>query len=171
MMEEVTIEEYNPNWSKEFNEEKIKLQEILDDRVLSIEHVGSTSVEGLGAKPIVDIAIGIADLEVVNGFIEPLKKLGYESVYHKEFPERRFFRKGKWRAGTHHLHFYKFEGEHWNNQILFRNFLRNNHDVLKEYHEFKVDLANKYRFDRVSYTEAKAPFIQKILLKAKREQI
>lgn len=71
MIEEVTIEEYNSNWSKEFNEEKIKLQEILNDKVISIEHVGSTSVEGLGAKPILDIAIGVADLEVVNGFIEP----------------------------------------------------------------------------------------------------
>lgn len=171
MIEEVTIEEYNSNWSKEFNEEKIKLQDILNDKVISIEHVGSTSVEGLGAKPILDIAIGVADLEVVNGFIEPLKKLGYEFVYHKEFPERRFFRKGKWRAGTHHLHFYKFEGENWNNQILFRNYLKNNPDVLKEYHELKVGLANQYRFDRVSYTEAKAPFIKKILLKAKREQI
>lgn len=170
MDKEVTIEDYNSNWSKEFDEENIKLQEILKDKVKSIEHIGSTSVEGLGAKPTLDIAIGVSDLEVVNDFIEPLKKLGDEFVYHKEFPERRFFRKGKWRAGTHHLHFYKYGGEYWNNQILFRDYLRNNPDVLKEYHQLKVNLAEKYRFDRVSYTEAKAPFIKNILLKAKREQ-
>lgn len=91
-------------------------------------------------------------------------------MYHKEFPERRFFRKGQWRAGTHHLHFYQFEGKHWNNQILFRNYLRNNLDVLKEYHQLKVDLAEKFRFDRVSYTENKAPFIQNVLQKAKNEE-
>lgn len=170
MDKEITIEDYNPNWSKQFEEEKVKLKEILADNVISIEHIGSTSVEGLGAKPILDIAIGVYDLEVVSKFIEPLKQIGYEFVYHKEFPERRFFRKGQWRAGTHHLHFYQFEGEHWTNQILFRNYLRNNPDVLKEYHQLKVDLAKKFCFDRVSYTENKAPFIQNVLQKAKKEE-
>jgi GrpB-like predicted nucleotidyltransferase (UPF0157 family) len=169
MDKEITIEGYNPNWSKQFENEKGKLKEILSDKVISIEHIGSTSVEGLGAKPILDIAIGINDLEIVNEFIEPLKQLGYEFVYHKEFPERRFFRKEKWRAGTHHLHFYQFEGEHWNNQILFRNYLRNNPDVLIEYNQLKIDLARNYRFDREAYTENKAPFIQKVLQKAKEE--
>ncbi|RID85316.1 GrpB family protein [Peribacillus asahii] len=170
MDKEITIEDYNSNWSKQFKEEKVKLKEILADKAISIEHIGSTSVEGLGAKPILDIAIGVNDLEVVGEFIEPLKQIGYEFVYHKELPERRFFRKGQWRAGTHHLHFYQFEGEHWNNQILFRNYLRNNPDVLKEYHQLKVDLAKKFRFDRVSYTENKHPFIQNVLQKAKKEE-
>lgn len=163
MDKEITIEDYNSNWPKQFEKEKVKLKEILADKVISIEHIGSTSVEGLGAKPILDIAIGVNNLEVVSEFIEPLKQIGYEFVYHKEFPERRFFRKGQWRAGTHHLHFYQFEGEHWNNQILFRNYLRNNPDFLKEYHQLKVDLAEKFRFDRVSYTENKTPFIQNVL--------
>jgi GrpB-like predicted nucleotidyltransferase (UPF0157 family) len=170
MDKEITIEEWHPNWSKQFENEKLKLKEILSDKVISIEHIGSTSIEGLGAKPILDIAIGVNDLEVVNEFIEPLKQIGYEFVYHKEFPERRFFRKGKWRAGTHHLHFYQFEGEHWNNQILFRDYLRNNLDVLREYNQLKIDLARKYRFDRGAYTENKAPFIQKVLQKAKKEK-
>ncbi|MGA5691503.1 GrpB family protein [Cytobacillus pseudoceanisediminis] len=170
MDKEITIEDYNLNWSKQFEKEKVKLKEILADKVISIEHIGSTSIEGLGAKPILDIAIGVNDLEVVSEFIEPLKQIGYEFVYHKEFPERRFFRKGQWRAGTHHLHFYQFEGEHWNNQILFRNYLRNNPDVLKEYRQLKFDLAKKFRFDRVSYTENKAPFIQNVLKKAKKEE-
>ncbi|USK71201.1 GrpB family protein [Peribacillus asahii] len=169
MDREITIEDHNSNWSKEFEEEKGELKKILADKVISIEHIGSTSVDGLGAKPILDIAVGVNDLEVVDNVIEPLKKIGYEFVYHKEFPERRFFRKGQWRAGTHHLHFYKFQSEHWNNQILFRNYLRNNPDALKEYNQLKVNLAEKYRFDRVSYTEAKAPFIQNVLKKAKKE--
>lgn len=88
-------------------------------------------MKGLGAKPILDIAIGVYDLEMVSEFIEPLKQIGNEFIYHKEFLERRFFRKGQWGAGTHHLHFYNFKGEHWNNQILFRDYLRKNPDVLK----------------------------------------
>lgn len=86
---------------------------------------------------------------------------------HTDFPERRFFRKGEWRAGTHHLHFYRFEGEHFNNQILFRNYLRNNHDVLKQYHQLKLDLAAQYPFDRVSYTKGKTDFVQGVLREAK----
>ncbi|MBX9975113.1 GrpB family protein [Cytobacillus firmus] len=170
MQNEILIEDYNSNWAKEFEEEKDKLKEILNDNVISIEHIGSTSIMGLGAKPIIDIAIGVMDLETVMDFIEPLQNLGYEFVYHKEFPERRFFRKGEWRAGTHHLHFYEFESEHWNNQILFRDYLRTDSNALKEYQQLKVNLAAKYRFDRVSYTEAKAPFIQQILFKAKEER-
>ncbi|MEK3817537.1 GrpB family protein [Cytobacillus sp. FSL W8-0315] len=112
MEKEISIEGYNSNWAKEFEAEKVKLKEILNDKVISIEHIGSTSIKGLGAKPILDIAIGLKDLKTVMEFIEPLEKLGYEFVYHKEFAERRFFRKGEWRAGTHHLHFYEFEGEH-----------------------------------------------------------
>ncbi|MFE4525503.1 GrpB family protein [Cytobacillus firmus] len=170
MEKPVFIEEYTSDWVKQFQEEREILKEIIGEKVIAIEHIGSTSVEGLGAKPILDIAIGVNDLEVVSEFIEPLKQIGYEFVYHKEFPERRFFRKGQWRAGTHHLHFYKFQGEHWNNQILFRNYLRNNPGVSKEYHQLKVDLAEKFQFDRVSYTENKAPFIQNVLQKAKKEE-
>lgn len=170
MEKPVFIEEYTSDWVKHFQEEQKFIKQILGEKVIAIEHIGSTSVEGLGAKPILDIAIGVNDLDGVSEFIEPLKQIGYEFVSHKEFPERRFFRKGEWRAGTHHLHFYKFEGVHWNNQIMFRNYLRNNPDVLKEYHQLKIDLAKNYRFDRVSYTENKAPFIQSVLQKAKKEE-
>ena len=170
MEKPVFIEEYTSDWVKQFQEEREILKGIIGEKVIAIEHIGSTSVEGLGAKPILDIAIGVNDLEVVSEFIEPLKQIGYEFVYHKEFPERRFFRKGQWRAGTHHVHIYKFQGEHWNNQILFRNYLRNNPDVSKEYHQLKVDLAEKFHLDKVSYTENKAPFIRYVLQKAKKEE-
>jgi GrpB-like predicted nucleotidyltransferase (UPF0157 family) len=164
---EIMIEDYSMNWARQFEQEKIKLTEILKDRVQSIEHIGSTAVEGLGAKPVIDLAAGVNNLETVSEVIEPLKQIEYEFVYHKEFPERRFFRKGQWRAGTHHLHFYEFEGEHWNNQLLFRDYLRRNPDDTRKYHDLKVYLAEKYRFDRVSYTENKASFIQNILQKAR----
>ncbi|HWL11499.1 MAG TPA: GrpB family protein [Ureibacillus sp.] len=167
MVKEVIIEDYHPDWEKQFQVEKRKIIETLD-AAITIEHIGSTSIKGLGAKPILDIAIGVNDLEDVSKFIEPLKQIGYEFVYHQEFPERRFFRKGQWGAGTHHLHFYQFEGDHWNNQILFRNYLRNNPPTMMEYHQLKLELAEKHRFDRVSYTANKASFIQNILQKAKK---
>ncbi|USK74418.1 GrpB family protein [Peribacillus frigoritolerans] len=170
MEKPVVIENYNPNWSKEYEQEKEKIMGVLKENYIYIEHIGSTSVTGLGAKPILDIMVGVNNLDEVDKFIEPLKQIGYEFVSHKEFPERRFFRRGLWGAGTHHLHIYKFGSGHWNNNILFRNYLRTHSDVLKQYHQLKKDLAVKHYLERARYTQAKEPFIQNVLEKAKEEQ-
>jgi GrpB-like predicted nucleotidyltransferase (UPF0157 family) len=167
MEKSVVIEEYTSDWVLRFQEEKRILKGILRDKAIAIEHIGSTSIEGLGAKPIVDIMVGVSHLNEVDEFIEPLKKVGYEYVFHKEFPNRRFFRKGQWRAGTHHLHIYQYESEEWKNHILFRNYLRTHPDQLKQYQQLKKDLAEKYHFERAAYTKAKEPFILTVIKKAK----
>ncbi len=79
-----------------------------------------------------------------------------------------FFRKGKWRAGTHHLHVYIYNSDEWRNNLFFRDFLLNHEWARKEYKELKEKLANTFPFERASYTKAKAPFIQKILKLAKK---
>ncbi|MGG4264263.1 GrpB family protein [Peribacillus simplex] len=163
----VVIKEYTSDSVQQFQEEQRILKEIMGVKAIAIEHIGSTSIEGLGAKPILDIMVGINHLKEVDEFIESLEKIGYEFVFHKEFPNRRFFRKGQWRAGTHHLHIYKYESEEWRNNILFRNYLRTNPEQLIRYHQLKKELAEKYHKDRVTYTKAKEPFIQYIIKKAK----
>ncbi|HEY2422000.1 MAG TPA: GrpB family protein [Neobacillus sp.] len=167
MEKSVVIEEYTSDWVLRFQEEQRILKGIFCDKAIAIEHIGSTSIEGLGAKPIVDIMVGVSHLNEVDEFIEPLKKVGYEYVFHKEFPNRRFFRKGQWRAGTHHLHIYQYESEEWKNHILFRNYLRTHPDQLKQYQQLKKDLAEKYHFERAAYTKAKEPFILTVIKKAK----
>ncbi|MED5247580.1 GrpB family protein [Priestia sp. LL-8] len=166
MDKQIVIEKYTSDWAFSFNEEKKLLEDILSDIAISIEHIGSTSIEGLGAKPIIDIMIAVSDLKAVDDFIEPLSNIGYEHVFHKEFPNRRFFRKGLWRAGTHHLHIYKYKSKEWNSNILFRDYLRNHLDIRNEYNQLKIELAQKYSCDRVGYTEAKAPFIIGVIQKA-----
>jgi GrpB-like predicted nucleotidyltransferase (UPF0157 family) len=141
MEKTVKIEEYNPDWVSEFYQEKARIMEVLKNDSLCVEHIGSTSVMGLGAKPILDIMAGVQHLAEVDAFIEPLKSVGYEFVPHKEFPERRFFRKGQWRAGTHHLHIYRFGSEQWKNQLSFRDYLRSHPDVRKQYQQLKMSLA------------------------------
>lgn len=170
MEKQVYIEPYTSKWVIQFQKERALIQQIVGDKAIAIEHIGSTSIEGLGAKPIIDIAIGVNDLEEVMELIKPFKEVGYEYVAHKDFPERRFFRKGQWRAGTHHLHFYKFNGEHWKHQILFRDYLRNHPETLKEYDQLKQHLAEKFHYDRAAYTKNKAPFIQRIIQKAIEEK-
>ncbi len=116
----VKIEEYNPDWVSEFQQEKARIMEVLKNDSLCVEHIGSTSVMGLGAKPILDIMAGVQHLAEVDAFIDPLKSIGYEFIPHMEFPERRFFRKGQWRAGTHHLHIHGFGSEQWMNSTFFQ---------------------------------------------------
>ena len=163
MEKTVKIEEYNPDWVSEFHQEKARIMEVLKNDSLCVEHIGSTAVMGLGAKPILDIMAGVQHLAEVDTFIEPLKSVGYEFVLHKEFPERRFFRKGQWRAGTHHLHIYKYGSEQWKNQLSFRDYLISHPDVRRQYQELKLSLAQKHPADIVGYTKAKAPFILNVI--------
>ena len=169
MDKQIVIEKYTTGWALSFNEEQKLLKGVVGDIAISIEHIGSTSIKGLGAKPIIDIMMGVYDLKDVDGAIEPLGNIEYEHVFHEEFPNRRFFRKGLWRAGTHHLHIYKYESEEWNSNILFRDYLRKHPDVRNQYNQLKIELAQKYRCDRVGYTAAKAPFIRNVIQKAKDE--
>lgn len=115
--------------------------------------------------------VGVSDLEEINQFIIPLEKMGYEFVVHKEFPNRRFFRKGAWRAGTHHLHFYKYKSEDWNQKILFRDYLKKHSSVREQYHQLKKELAKEYKFNRPAYTKAKETFIREIIKKAKEKKV
>ncbi|MBJ8028539.1 GrpB family protein [Bacillus cereus group sp. N21] len=167
MDKEIIIEPYNLNWHTEFVKEKEKFITLLKKDILAIEHIGSTSVEGLDAKPLIDMMIGVKDLKLVDHWIEPLQTIGYGYVFHKHFPQRRFFRKGKWRAGTHHLHVYTHGGQDWKNNLLFRDFMKNHEWARVEYKQLKYELAMKYPFNRVAYTNAKEPFIQRIITLAK----
>ncbi|OAB38382.1 GrpB family protein [Paenibacillus glacialis] len=169
-MEEVTVSDYNRDWMLDFKHEKEKLIFTLKDVIQGIEHIGSTAVPGLSAKPLIDMMIGVSDIEgVTETHKELLAAIGYEYVYHSHFPERRFFRKGLWRAGTHHLHIYKYESDHWHSNLLFRNYLINHREVASEYNDLKLELEERFKTDRVKYTEAKGPFIESTIRKAKLE--
>ncbi|PWW00697.1 GrpB-like predicted nucleotidyltransferase (UPF0157 family) [Paenibacillus cellulosilyticus] len=166
-METVKIEGYNENWPLMFQEEKRQVEEIMTDKAIAIEHIGSTAVPGLSAKTVIDFMVGVKDLAEVEAFIEPLARIGYEHVVHKEFPNRRFFRKGQWRAGTHHLHVYVYGSEEWDHQLAFRDYLRDHSEAMMQYDQLKRELADKYPHDRAAYTNAKHPFITEILARVK----
>jgi GrpB-like predicted nucleotidyltransferase (UPF0157 family) len=114
---------------------------------------------------------GILNLELIDEtHIKKLKEIGYEYVYKPDFPERLFFRRGQWRAGTHHLHIYKFRGKNWNDNILFREYLKKSPGIKVEYYKLKKKLEEQYKYDRVAYTEGKADFIKEIIERAKNDQ-
>ncbi len=165
----VIVEDFSQQWALEYKKEELKIRNVLGETLIQIEHIGSTSIENLGSKPIIDIMCGVKNVNEITDFIDSFAEIGYAFVWHEDFPERRFFRKGEYRAGTHHLHIYEFESDFWTNNILFRDYLRNHPVVLIEYYHFKKKLAKKYPYDRVSYTNGKNEFIKCIINKAREE--
>jgi GrpB-like predicted nucleotidyltransferase (UPF0157 family)/predicted RNA-binding protein associated with RNAse of E/G family len=143
----------------------------LSEKVVAVEHVGSTAVPGLGAKPIIDIMVGTAHLSDAGECIEPLKSIDYEYVPECEasIPERRFFRKGPEGAPNKHFHLHMVErtSNLWERHLLFRDYLRSHPDVAQQYYQLKKQLAEKYSSNREAYTEAKTEFIESTLEKAR----
>jgi GrpB-like predicted nucleotidyltransferase (UPF0157 family) len=162
----VKLEKYNPEWKKMFEEEKNNLKEKFGNTALSIEHIGSTSIEGLSSKPIIDIAVGINNLEEFNKVKDKFLLEPY-SVKEDSDPGEILIRKGLEDNRTHFIHVMEIDSDRYNNSIRFRDYLRNHKEALKEYEELKTILAEKYADDRKSYTKSKNEFIKSILEKAK----
>ena len=165
----VEIHVYDSSWKNQFVREKQKIETVIGHHVLAIEHIGSTSVKGLAAKPIIDIMVGIPDLENALSLVEPLREINYDYVPIPKFKDRLFFRKGLWRKGTCHLHICEFNGNEWKDKLLFRDYLRMHPEAAAEYASLKEQLAAKYKHERSAYTKEKEPFIKNILLKGRLE--
>lgn len=167
----VIIVDYNPQWPALYEEEKGRLLGVIGHKVVAIEHVGSTAVPGLGAKPIIDITVAVHRLADAEECIELLPSIGYEYIPPDKvgIPERRYFRKGLPGARTHHIHMVELASDFWERHLLFRDFLRAHPEVAQQYYELKKGLATKYGEDREGYTEAKTSFIEPVVAGAHAE--
>lgn len=148
-------------WKKVFENEKVLLSEILKDMYIAIEHVGSTAIPDILAKPIIDIAVGIKDISDTMAIISIMEEHGY--VYRPGSEEKLLFTKGYQNTRTHHLHIEEYGKQCWINHVYFRNCLLENHDLRSEYVEIKKQLAEKYPNDREQYTTEKAAFIERVI--------
>jgi GrpB-like predicted nucleotidyltransferase (UPF0157 family) len=162
----VIIEPYSFKWPLQFEEEKARLLQAIAPFVICIEHIGSTAVPGLPAKPVIDILIGVHSLEDASRFLPPLETLGYRyiSELEKEIPERRYLQKVSANAHTHHLHIAEPDSQFFIDHLRFRDLLRTHPDLAGKYAKLKYELAKRYRYDREAYTDAKSDFIEKALL-------
>jgi len=153
-------------WHQLFAEEETQLRNAIGAQVVAIEHVGSTAVCGLAAKPIIDIAVAVREIADAEKCVTQLAGIGYKSRGELGIPGRRYFTKGDPR--THHLHLVELDGALWRSHLLFRDYLRQHPEVAKEYENLKTELARKYAENREAYTEGKAAFIEDVLKAASR---
>lgn len=161
----VKILRYNPKWRVAALKEISVLKKALKSIALDIQHIGSTAILGMNAKPIIDIDVAVKSLKVLNDLIGPLKKLGYR--YRVGEPGERLFVKGPNEKITHHLHVIELGSDLWNNDLLFRDFIRKNKKEARQYSELKKELASQFFNDRESYSDGKEDLIKAILVRAK----
>jgi GrpB-like predicted nucleotidyltransferase (UPF0157 family) len=162
----VVIVGYDLEWPRLFEEEKLRLRAALGLAAGSIEHMGSTSVPGLGAKPIIDIMVGVKDRAEADLFQRKLEPTGYDDVTPQPGETEWFYCLGRGtRELYYHVHLVVEGSRHWRRQLAFRDHLRENPGVAAEYNELKRRLADDYGEDRKGYTEAKTEFITRVLRK------
>ena len=161
----IVIVRYDPRWVSEFRELAGPLRSALRAVALRIDHIGSTSVPGLDAKPVIDIQVSVASLEPAAAFREPMVALGYR--FHDENPDRtkRFF-VGPEGGRPTHVHVRELGSFDERLNLLFRDYLRTHADVAQEYARVKWELAAQFRNDRDGYVRAKEPTVWSILRKA-----
>jgi len=160
----VELKDHDPQWHALFKCEKKILLEIFGDRIIAIEHIGSTSICGISAKPIIDMNVAVTSLRKIDDFIEKLPNLGYEYMPERRFKDRQFFPKGPRECRTHHLNLTEMSNKTgWKGHLVFRDYLRKNKDAREEYDTLKKKLAEQYSDNREKYTHRKADFIQDVI--------
>ena len=168
----VRIADYNPEWPELFTSERKNIIEAVGNEFISrIEHIGSTSVPGLCAKPTIDILLEILEITNCDLLINQLKEAEYHYIPKPENPPpHMMFAKGYSAAGftghAYHIHV-RYPGD-WD-EIVFRDYLIMNPADAAEYEALKRKLANEFKNDRENYTESKTAFINNIILKARKE--
>ena len=158
---------YDPEWPSIYDEESTLIRDTVVGVIRSLEHVGSTSLPGLWAKPIIDIIAGVdgpADAERCRELLQPI---GYDDASTGDNPDWYYcLGKGPHSPGFH-LHIVKEGSRFHEKHILFRDWLRSHPADAEAYTELKIRLAEKYRNDRVAYTDGKTEFINGIVERAK----
>lgn len=161
----VVIADYSRRWPRLFEQERDRLADVFADVAVRIEHIGSTSVPGLAAKPIIDILLGAPSLSAIEARIAGVEALGYEYVpeFEVDLPDRRYFRRPRTLPRRYHLHATVTGGHFWRRHICFRDRLRDDPAIAARYEGLKRRLAELHRYDVGAYTDGKTEFIERVI--------
>lgn len=164
-MRKVEVTPYNEQWASMFKEESSKLHEIFGDEIIEIYHIGSTSVNNLKAKPIIDIMPVVKDINRMDSFKTAMVFIGYESKGENGIIGRRYFQKGG-DSRTHHVHIYELGNPQIERHLAFRDYLRVHPSDSKRYGDLKEELSQRFPYDIDSYIKGKEQLVCEIDRKA-----
>jgi GrpB-like predicted nucleotidyltransferase (UPF0157 family) len=169
----IVVVPYDHAWPSLYEKERARIERAIGPWVEGIEHVGSTAVPGLAAKPVIDIMVGVKSLENSPILVERLVGIGYEYVpeFERVLPFRRYFRKTREGRRTHQVHLVERSNtEWWDRHLLFRDYLRADPEIAGEYARLKYELSDRFGEDRVAYTHAKNHFISEVVRRAQENE-
>lgn len=162
----VALSPHNPAWSELFQEQAARIRDVIGAYVLDVQHVGSTAIPGIQAKPIIDIGVAVASFEEATRCIAPLEALGFNYRGENGIPRRHYFNLhdgSRRNVRTHHLHMNEIGSDDWRAQICFRDALRQRAHIARSYEDLKKSLAARFPTAPMAYLAGKDKFIRKVL--------
>ncbi len=159
MKRRIEVVDYCPSWRDKFNNEKSALTAVLRQPKARIWHIGSTSVAGLVAKPIIDILVGLPQVDEIDRYNKELAKLGYVAKGENGIAGRRYFQKGGIQR-SHHMHVFGLDHPALRAHLAFRDYLRLNADIATEYGQIKTAAALSCQHDSNQYMALKHKFVE-----------
>lgn len=167
MSRKVKLVPHDPRWVQQYEEEAERLTAVFQPILVGIHHIGSTSIPGIKAKPIIDMMIVVSSITAVDTLIEPMADLGYISKGENGIAGRHYFRKGSDEHHTHHIHTYPENHPEIARHLNFRDYLRHHPADAAAYSDLKERLAQRYEHDVEMYTNSKTAFIRNVENKAR----
>lgn len=164
-MSELRLVDYQDSWPMQFLRVAGLIRSAVNSSEVVLEHIGSTAVPGLCSKPVLDIVLGVSSLAQAEANVSRLAAVGfvYRPEYESQFPERRYFVRPATDVPRIHLHAVVVGTIHWRQHLYFRDRLRQDRQLMQSYDTLKRQLAVLHATDKSAYSEAKAPFIQRVL--------
>lgn len=163
--EPVGLVEYDPAWPARFDAERGRLWERFPVELIDVQHIGSTAIPGMPAKPIIDVMAGVASMAVADALFEPILDHGYVTSveFNAGLTDRRWFMRHANGRRTHHLHVVVHDGDLWRQRLAFRDALRADPIQATRYAALKRELASRHLKDREAYTQAKGEFVRSVI--------
>ena len=160
MAQHITVKDYDPAWRELYEREKALIADILQENLVAVYHIGSTSVPALAAKPVIDIMVAVKSLDAADGAAGAFEEAGYEYLGESGIAGRRYLRKGG-DMRTHQLHIFAHSSRHdVERHLAVRDYLRTHQATARRYGELKAALAEKFPYDIQGYCDGKAPFMK-----------
>ena len=157
----IEVVPYQSNWPSDFIKEADAIQSILKNEIIGIYHIGSTSIVGLSAKPVIDILIEVKNINAIDPYNSQMEGLQYIPKGEFGMEGRRFFIKGLIHR-THHVHIFETGHPDIIRHLNFRDYMLSHPDDAKAYETLKLELAQQFRYDNDGYCDGKDAFIKEM---------
>jgi GrpB-like predicted nucleotidyltransferase (UPF0157 family) len=157
----VRLSDYTKVWIELYQEEEKRIRAAVGHLIVDLQHIGSTAIPGIKAKPILDMLAGVEQLEKALGCKAPLEAIGYDYIAHAGIANDHVFGKGI--ARTHYLHVVEYGGAKWTNHLCFRDRLRKDPELAQAYERLKEELSQQFSDSRAKYHDEKSKFISEVL--------